>query len=69
MEQLPDDRYTVCAVAVGKESVVADSDKAGRKDVEEKPADEVKGRECHSAATAAVSVVLPREGNRVVPEP
>jgi hypothetical protein len=56
------------AVAVGKQSEVADLDETGRQDVEQETADEFDRIEGHDAAAVAMTGVAPAEAHMSVVE-
>jgi len=56
------------AVAVGKQSEVADLDEAGRQDMEQETADELDRIELHDAAAVVVSGIAPAKAHLLVVE-
>ena len=66
MEPAKSQRLT--AVAVGKQSEVADLDEAGRQDMEQKAADELDRIEGHDAAAVVVPGVAPAKAHLAVVE-
>jgi hypothetical protein len=56
------------AVAVGKQSEVADLDEAGRQDMEQKTSDELDRIELHDAAAVVVSGIAPAKAHLPVVE-
>jgi hypothetical protein len=69
-EQLAGARDVVGAGRLGQQAVVADAVKAARQHMDQKPADELVGCECHLlvSITAFDPVVLPFEGDAVLVE-
>jgi hypothetical protein len=64
----PAERQRLSAVAVGKQSEVADLDEAGRQDMEQEAADELGRIELHDAAAVVVPGVSPSEAHLAVLE-
>ena len=64
----PTESQRLSAVAVGKQSEVADLDEAGRQDMEQETADELDRIELHDAAAVVVSGIAPAKAHLAVVE-
>jgi hypothetical protein len=64
----PTERQRLTAIAVGKQSEVADLDEAGGQDMEQEAADELDCIELHDAAAVAMPGVPPAEAHLSVVE-